>query len=267
MKKTLSKQYFAVKNRQTKKTLKLPQDGVIISEKLARLLNAKKGSSIKLKDASGKWRTMKVAGIMEMYIGHYVLMSPQAYQKIFHQSYQTNAQLITLKKGAKLQQESQRLMATGAVKGINQNVNNQRTIDNIMGSLNRVMIILIGLAALLALVVIYNLSNINIEERMRELSTIKVLGFYDQEVTLYIYRETIILSVIGILLGYLVGIGLHRFIILSLPPANAMFDPTMTLINFIVSALIPAVITAGVAMAMHHKIRSVDMLDALSSVD
>lgn len=158
-------------------------------------------------------------------------------------------------------------MATGAVKGINQNVNNQRTIDNIMGSLNRVMIILIGLAALLALVVIYNLSNINIEERMRELSTIKVLGFYDQEVTLYIYRETIILSVIGILLGYLVGIGLHRFIILSLPPANAMFDPTMTLINFIVSALIPVVITAGVAMAMHHKIRSVDMLDALSSVD
>lgn len=261
------KQYFAVKNRQTKKSLKLPQNGVIISEKLARLLNVKKGSSIKLKDASGKWRTMKVAGIMEMYIGHYVLMSPQAYQKIFHQSYQTNAQLITLKKGAKLQPESQRLMATGAVKGINQNVNNQRTIDNIMGSLNRVMIILIGLAALLALVVIYNLSNINIEERMRELSTIKVLGFYDQEVTLYIYRETVILSVIGILLGYLVGIGLHRFIILSLPPANAMFDPTMTLTNFIVSALIPAVITAGVAMAMHRKIRSVDMLDALSSVD
>ncbi|AJT50453.1 hypothetical protein LBLM1_04930 [Limosilactobacillus mucosae LM1] len=71
---------------------------MIISEKLARLLNVKKGSSIKLKDASGKWRTMKVAGIMEMYIGHYVLMSPQAYQKIFHQSYQTNAQLITLKK-------------------------------------------------------------------------------------------------------------------------------------------------------------------------
>ena len=136
-----------------------------------------------------------------------------------------------------------------------------------MGSLNRVMIILIGLAALLALVVIYNLSNINIEERMRELSTIKVLGFYDQEVTLYIYRETVILSVIGILLGYLVGIGLHRFIILSLPPANAMFDPAMTLANFILSALIPAVITAGVVIIMHRKIRSVDMLDALSSVD
>lgn len=259
--------YFAIKNRQTQKSLPLNDHGVVISEKLARLLNAKVGSTIRLKDDAGNWHSMKVSGIMEMYIGHYIVMSPQAYQHIFSQKYQVNAQLITLKKASRLQSLSRQLMQTGGVLEINQNVNNQRTIDNIMGSLNRVMIILIGLAALLALVVIYNLSNINIEERMRELSTIKVLGFYDQEVTLYIYRETIILSVIGILLGYLVGIGLHRFIILSLPPANAMFDPTMTLINFIVSALIPAVITAGVAMAMHHKIRSVDMLDALSSVD
>lgn len=259
--------YFAIKNRQTQKSLPLNDHGVVISEKLARLLNAKVGSTIRLKDDAGNWHSMKVYGIMEMYIGHYVVMSPQAYQHIFGQKYQVNAQLITLKKTNDLQQISRQLIQTGAVLGINQNVNNQRTIDNTMGSLNRVMIILIGMAALLALVVIYNLSNINVEERMRELSTIKVLGFYDQEVTLYIYRETVILSLIGILFGYLVGIGLHRFIILSLPPANAMFDPTMTLANFIASALIPAVITVGVAMMMHRKIRNVDMLDALSSVD
>lgn len=259
--------YFAVKNRQTQKTLNLDDHGVVISEKLARLLNAKAGSTIRLKDDAGNWHSMKVSGIMEMYIGHYIVMSPQAYQYIFSQRYQVNAQLITLKKASRLQSLSRQLMQTGGVWGINQNVNNQRTIDNTMGSLNRVMIILIGMAALLALVVIYNLSNINVEERMRELSTIKALGFYDQEVTLYIYRETVILSLIGILFGYLVGIGLHRFIILSLPPANAMFDPTMTLANFIASALIPAVITAGVAMMMHSKIKNVDMLDALSSVD
>lgn len=259
--------YFAIKNRQTQKSLPLNDHGVVISEKLARLLNAKVGSTIRLKDDAGNWHSMKVSGIMEMYIGHYIVMSPQAYQHIFGQKYQVNAQLITLKKASRLQSLSRQLMQTGGVLGINQNVNNQRTIDNTMDSLNRVMIILIGMAALLALVVIYNLSNINVEERMRELSTIKVLGFYDQEVTLYIYRETVILSLIGILFGYLVGIGLHRFIILSLPPANAMFDPTMTLANFIASALIPAVITVGVAMMMHHKIRSVDMLDALSSVD
>ena len=129
------------------------------------------------------------------------------------------------------------------------------------------MIILIGMATLLALVVIYNLSNINVEERIRELSTIKVLGFFDQETTLYIYRETIILSIIGILCGYVFGIGLHTFIITSLPPDNAMFDPVMQASNFIYSALIPAVITALVALVMHKKIKSVNMLDALKYVD
>ena len=98
--------------------------------------------------------------------------------------------------------------------------------------------------------------NINVEERIRELSTIKVLGFFDQETTLYIYRETIILSIIGILCGYLAGIGLHTFIITSLPPDNAMFDPAMKISNFLYSALI-----------MHKKIKSVNMLDALKSVD
>ena len=110
-------------------------------------------------------------------------------------------------------------------------------------------------------------SNINVEERIRELSTIKVLGFFDQETTLYIYRETIILSIIGILCGYVFGIGLHTFIITSLPPDNAMFDPVIHASNFIYSALIPAVITALVALVMHKKIKSVNMLDALKSVD
>lgn len=116
-------------------------------------------------------------------------------------------------------------------------------------------------------------SNINVEERIRELSTIKVLGVlgvFDQETTLYIYRGTIILSIIGILCGYLAylaGIGLHTFIITSLPPDNAMFDPAMKISNFLYSALIPAAITALVALIMHKKIKSVNMLDALKSVD
>ncbi|MBT8940170.1 ABC transporter [Lactobacillus delbrueckii subsp. bulgaricus] len=104
-------------------------------------------------------------------------------------------------------------------------------------------------------------SNINVEERIRELSTIKVLGFFDQETTLYIYRETIILSIIGILCG------LHTFIITSLPPDNAMFDPAMKISNFLYSALILAGITALVALIMHKKIKYVNMLDALKSVD
>lgn len=127
--------------------------------------------------------------------------------------------------------------------------------------------ILIAISTILALVVIYNLTNINVDERMRELSTIKVLGFFDKEVTMYIYRETIILSILGILAGYLVGIWLHSFIITTLPPVNAMFDPNMYISNFIYSALIPAVITTVLAFIMHKKIKDVDMLDALKSVE
>ena len=259
--------YISLKNRASGQKLPLQDKGAVISEKLAKLLNAKVGSYIKLKDEGGDYRKIKVTGICEMYIGHYVFMSKSAYKQAFGEKAAANAQLITLKKGQSLAKYSKKLMKTGAVQGINQNTSNKETIDNIMGSLNKVMIILIGMATLLALVVIYNLSNINVEERIRELSTIKVLGFFDQETTLYIYRETIILSIIGILCGYVFGIGLHTFIITSLPPDNAMFDPVMQASNFIYSALIPAVITALVALVMHKKIKSVNMLDALKSVD
>lgn len=259
--------YISLKNRASGKKLPLKAKGAVISEKLAKLLNAKVGSYIKLKDEDGDYHKIKVTGICEMYIGHYVFMSKSAYKQAFGEKAAANAQLITLKKGQSLAKYSKKLMKTGAVKGINQNTSNKETIDNIMGSLNKVMIILIGMATLLALVVIYNLSNINVEERIRELSTIKVLGFFDKETTLYIYRETIILSIIGILCGYVFGIGLHTFIITSLPPDNAMFDPVMQASNFLYSALIPAVITVLVALVMHKKIKSVNMLDALKSVD
>lgn len=258
--------YINLMSSSTGKKLKLTNNGVIISEKLAQLTNAKVGHYIKLKDTNDKWKKFKVSGICEMYMGHYMVMNKQAYKHYFDKEYKTNGYLITTKSG-KLQTVSEKLMATGAIKGINQNVNNKKTIDNLINSLNKVILILIAISTILALVVIYNLTNINVDERMRELSTIKVLGFFDKEVTMYIYRETIILSILGILAGYLVGIWLHSFIITTLPPVNAMFDPNMYISNFIYSALIPVVITTVLAFIMHKKIKDVDMLDALKSVE
>lgn len=158
-------------------------------------------------------------------------------------------------------------MDTGALTTVLQNSNNQKTINNILGGLNKVIVILILIATILAIVVIYNLTNINVLERIRELSTIKVLGFFDKEVTMYIYRETILLSAIGILVGYIIGIWLHEFIITSLPPTNAMFDPSLRIGNFIISTLIPSIITIILAIIMHRKIKSVDMLESLKSVE
>lgn len=130
-----------------------------------------------------------------------------------------------------------------------------------------VIVILIIISSLLAIVVIYNLTNINVAERVRELSTIKVLGFYDREVTMYIYRETIFLSLIGILVGYVFGWWLHHFIIVNLPPDQAMFDPKMYPLNFLLSALIPAIITGLMAIWVHHHLQKINMLDALASLD
>lgn len=255
--------------RQDKKKLILPQNGVIISEKLATILNAKKGSTISLKNSHGKIYHFKVSGICEMYLGHYLFMSPREYEKATGKKYSANAYLVTTKKHdpAYVNKVSRQLVKTAAIETIVSNSSNRKLLGSFTGSLNEVIFILILISGMLALVVIYNLTNINVAERIRELSTIKVLGFYDNETTMYIYRETIILSLLGTLVGFGFGWWLHYFIITSLPPDVAMFDPNMYPLNFVFSALIPALITAALAIVVHHKIKKINMLDALSSID
>ena len=257
-----------LRNR-TNQQLTLRADSVIISEKLANLLKAKVGITISLKDTSDQVRTFKVTGITEMYTGHYLFVGKKAYQTAFKKAWTNNAYLVKLKDSGyqNVNHQARKFMDTGALTTVVQNTNNRRTIDNVIAGLGNVIFILIGMATTLALVVIYNLTNINVSERVRELSTIKVLGFYDRETTLYIYRETIILSLIGIGFGYLLGAYLHHLIIPSLPPANAMFDPNLRLTDFLISALIPGGITLVLAFIMHYKIKTVDMLAALKSVD
>ena len=158
-------------------------------------------------------------------------------------------------------------MKTGAVSAINLNTNNQQIIDSLIQSMDKVMFLLIGLAALLAVVVIFTLTTTNLEERMREIATLKVLGFYNNETSLYIYRETIILSIFGILIGFLIGNWLHGFIIDNLASLNAIFKPGILFSNYLLSALISLVITGIMAVFVNRKIKEVNMLEALKSVD
>lgn len=262
------KKYFRLYNDRSHQALALSNQGVIISEKLAKLLQAKTGSWISLQK-DGKSYRMKVAGIAEMYLGHYLFMTPQQYRQIFKTEFQVNSRLVSLKQHQSkyVHQFATKVLATDAIKGVNISSDNKSMIDNMITSLNQVMILLIIIAGSLAVVVLYNLTNTNVEERMRELSTLKVLGFFDKEVTLYIYRETIILSIIGIVVGYGWGKWLHFYIIDNLPPTNAMFDPNTYWSNYLLSALIPLVITLILAVIVYRKIKTVDMLDALQSVE
>lgn len=207
--------YLSLQNRQSHKKITLPNDGVIISERLATLLNVKKGDTIILKDSHQQNIRMTVSDITEMYMGHFAFMSVEGYNHLFKNNYSENAYLVNLKNPSQENTEKQAadFMSISGVKGVVQNTTLTNQIDTIVKSLNQIMKVLIVVAALLGIVILYNLTNINVSERIRELSTIKVLGFYDKEVTLYIYRETILLTLLGILTGFGIGSCLHHYII------------------------------------------------------
>lgn len=255
--------------REEQKQLSLSDDGAILSEKLADLLDAKTGDTVTLEDEDGQSHQVKISGITEMYMGHYIYMSQKAYQDAFDSNSDPNSYLVTLNDTSQenIDKQSSAFMDLDGVQGVVQSSAISEQVDNVIDGLNNVILVLITCATLLALVVIYNLTNINVSERIRELSTIKVLGFYNREVTMYIYRETILLSILGILAGYVVGYFLHGFIMQTLPPDEAMFSPGLQLSNFGLSAGITLLITILLMFVIHRKLKNIDMLEALQSAD
>ncbi|MGO5113124.1 FtsX-like permease family protein [Oscillospiraceae bacterium LCP25S3_E10] len=204
-------QYISLVDRNSKKKLELTDDGCVISERLARLLNVGIGDTFEITDSENNTIQLKVLAVTEMYMGHFIFTNNTYYQQAFNKGYSPNSNLVTLKdrSTSNAQQQASRFIELDGVKGVVQNTTLMNQIDTIVNSLNKIMQILIIVAILLAVVILYNLTNINVSERIRELSTIKVLGFYNNEVTMYIYRETIILTLLGILTGFALGDGLY----------------------------------------------------------
>lgn len=261
--------YISIRERKSQKVLKCTDDGVIISERLSKLLDVKVGDSFTFNDSNDIQRKVKVSGICEMYTGHFIFMNEKAYENIYQEEYVNNAYLIKLKDNSveNTKVQAARFMKLNAVKGVVQNTTMTTLIDMIVTSLNKIMIVLILLAILLGTVILYNLTNINVSERIRELSTIKVLGFYDPEVTMYIYRETIILSALGIIAGWLIGVTLHSYILAVVPPDEVMFNPARWIGAFIIPLIVITFISYVLKYVVNHKLRNVDMLEALKSVD
>ena len=238
--------------------------GVIISSKLAQLARVTVGDRLTLDGHS-----FKVAGITENYVGHFVYMDQASYQKIYGKRTSANSYLVQLRNPStrKVQTVSRDMMALAAVKAVSQNASMISLFNSVAKSLDTTMMILVVVSILLAIVILYNLTNINVAERIRELSTIKVLGFHNKEVTLYIYRETILLSIIGILMGLVGGYYLHQFLIALIAPDAILFYPKVGLGVFLfpVGGMILLLILLGIYV--DHYLRKVDMLEALKSVD
>ena len=238
--------------------------GVIISSKLAQLAQVTVGDRLTLDGHS-----FKVAGITENYVGHFVYMDQASYQKIYGKRTSANSYLVQLRNPStrQVQAVSRDMMDLAAVKAVSQNASMISLFNSVAKSLDTTMMILVVVSILLAIVILYNLTNINVAERIRELSTIKVLGFHNKEVTLYIYRETILLSIIGILMGLVGGYYLHQFLIAMIAPDAILFYPKVGLGVFLfpVGGMILLLILLGIYV--DHYLRKVDMLEALKSVD
>ena len=239
-------------------------NGVVLTEKLAQLAGVSVGDNFTI---DGK--TFKVGGITEHYVGHFVYMNQATYEKIYGQTPKMNTYLVQLKDKSEVNTErvAGEFMDQAAVSGLVQNASTIQLFESFANSLNHTMAILVLVSVLLAIVILYNLTNINVAERIRELSTIKVLGFHNKEVTLYIYRETIILSLIGMIVGLVSGFYLHQFLIQMIAPGTFRFQPKVGWEVYLIPVLAVSVILTILGFFVNHYLRKVDMLEALKSVE
>ena len=253
--------FIHLQDHQQELTLK---DGVVITAKLAQLADVKVGQSLEIEG-----KELKVTAIAENYVGHFIYMSQDSYEQIYGQLPQANTYLVSLRdtSATSIERQAGLLMNQAAVSSVVQNASAIRLFDSVASSLNQTMTILVIVSVLLAIVILYNLTNINVAERIRELSTIKVLGFHNNEVTLYIYRETIVLSLVGIVLGLVAGFYLHQFLIQMISPATILFYPQVGWEVYVIPVVAVSTILTVLGFFVNHHLRKVDMLEALKSVE
>lgn len=246
----------------------LDEDGVILTEKLAKQLGVAVGDTVTITEEDVKAEA-KVSQITENYMFHYVYMSPALYDKLFSKEVTYNQYLINLrtKTGETEEAVGDMLLKLPAVSGISYVSYILTLLGNILTGLDIVIWVLIISAGALAFVVLYNLNNININERRRELATIKVLGFYDPELAAYVYRENIILTLIGALFGIVLGLPLHRFIVLTVEIDQMMFGRNLDFSSYIYSILLTILFSALVNLFMYWKLKKINMVESLKSVE
>ena len=261
-------QYVRLADRAGKR-LTLPDKGAVISQKTARLLGITAGETLQVQPTSGQAARVKIVAITQNYIGDYLYLSPTAYQAAWGETAKPNALMVRLRTQSDSQRNAlaHRLLQSGAVLGTQYIVDQKTSIDAMAATLTPVVMIFIVLSGLLSFVVMYNLTNINVSERYRELSTIKVLGFYDREVTMYISRENIVLTIVGILFGFLGGNALTWYILGQATTAQVMFPLVIHWPAYLVAAVLMAVFTGIVMGVTHRRLQRVDMVSALKATE
>ena len=262
------KEDVTLRDRKSHEQYELTDDGAVICEKTASLIGVKTGDEITLEKDNRKYK-VKITAVTENYMGHYVYMTPSCYEKTFEEKPEYSSTVYTMKEDAESDLETlgNAILKYPAALSISYTSSTAGQVERMLGSLGAVIWVLIISAGMLAFVVLYNLNNINITERQRELATLKVLGFYDGEVSQYVFRENILLSFIGILAGAVFGIFLHRYVITTVEVDAVMFGRNIKPISFVYSGIITFGFSMFVNMVMHFKLKKINMVESLKSVE
>ena len=259
-----------LQNRTSEEVYTLDGEGILLTEWMADTLGVSAGDSITMEKEDGSSsQEVQVVGVVENYIMNYAYMSPQYYEKIYGEPAEFEVMYVEFtSEGQERENElGSEILQQPGVYNVSYTSDTKREINDMLQALVLVIIVLIVTAALLAFVVLYNLNNVNITERRRELATLKVLGFYDQEVAAYVYHENIILTLMGIVVGVGLGTLLHQYIIHTIRVDMVMFGQHVSLVSFLISAVLTAVFSAFVNFVMYFKLKEINMVESLKSVE
>ena len=262
-------QFFTFRDRRSKESYEFPEDGIAISEKTAKMLGVSVGDTIKVGEENKEGREVTISIIIENYVEHYIFMAPSLYESVWQETPDYNQILMKYEDTSDRYEENlgQMMIEQDGVVGVTFVSDLEAEIDDMLQALNIVIVVLIVSAGLLAFVVLYNLNNINITERKRELATLKVLGFYDMEVAEYVYRENVILTILGILAGAGIGLALHQYIIHTVEVDMMMFGRTVFPRSYLFSGLLTLVFSLFVNYMMYYRLKKIDMIESLKSVE
>jgi putative ABC transport system permease protein len=261
--------FIHLQDRKNETKIDIPEEGIIITDQISRSLKLQVGDKIKLVNNEDTEAQVEIKGITENYTFNYAYLSKAYYEKIFNKNVEFNEAIGVIKDNSKENEDvlSRELIKKRGITNVSFNTTFKGNFENTIASLNYVVLIMIISAGALAFVVLYNLTNVNISERIREIATIKVLGFYDGEVSAYIYRENTILTIIGTLVGLIMGIFLHRYIMTTVEMDNIMFGLKLDFKSYIISAVLTITFAILVNFAMYYKLKNVEMVESLKSID
>ena len=259
--------FIHLRDSESGEQLSLTDEGCIITEKLSRLLSVKAGDSIYLRDSNGERREVLVTGIAETYVSHYIYMTPTLYESLYREQPEPTALLLTMAEDADTDSTSASLLHLDGVQGVIGMSYYSDAFSDLVASLNMIVWVLIGAAAALAVIVMYNLININVSERIRELATIKVLGFYDREVSDYICRENTAAALMGMLVGLVGGIALEEFVVNTAEVDVVLFVHGLPVSAYLLAAGLTIVFILLVNQIVHFSLKKIDMVESLKSVE